>query len=472
MILLKNISYATFIAFLSFAATAQDSAEYSLKVMAKKGINHADGSNAFSTYAEYLTRTMAQLQGFKPRETGLSKYGGRTDKRDKATGFFHTKKINGRWWVIDPEGYYYLHNAMNDISMGSSDRNKKALQDQFGNKKGWIDQTHHLLIENGFNGAGSWSDVEAIRGSSLQNTKPLAYTINWDFMSNYGATRGGTHQVSGHKAYINDVIYTFDPGFEQFCNERARLLSKYKDDPSVFGYFSDNEIPLARKNLDGYLKLPQTEPGYLAAKKWIDEQGIKADQITDQNRQAFLGYAADRYFKIVSEAIKKYDPNHMYLGCRFYGAQRYYPELIKATAKYLDIVSINYYNNWTPQKDYMRDWEIWSGKPFIVTEWYVKGEDSGLGNTSGAGWVVKTQHDRGLFYQNFALGLIESKNCVGWHWFKYMDNDPTKAGAEPSNTDANKGIVDNYYKPYQPLLDQMKQLNRQMYALADYFDIR
>jgi hypothetical protein len=61
---------------------------------------------------------------------------------------------------------------------------------------------------------------------------------------------------------------------------------------------------------------------------------------------------------------------------------------------------------------------------------------------------------------------------VGWHWFKYLDNDPTIVGAEPSNTNANKGIVDNYLEPYAPLLDKMRELNQQMYLLADYFDKR
>ena len=91
-------------------------------------------------------------------------------------------------------------------------------------------------------------------------------------------------------------------------------------------------------------------------------------------------------------------------------------------------------------------------------------------NQSGAGWIVKTQTDRGLFYQNYTLALLESKNCVGWHWFKYMDNDPTSEGAELSNIDANKGVVDNYYNEYTTCLDLMSIINLQIYELTDYFD--
>jgi hypothetical protein len=96
--------------------------------------------------------------------------------------------------------------------------------------------------------------------------------------------------------------------------------------------------------------------------------------------------------------------------------------------------------------------------------------DSGMGNTGGAGWLVKTQRERGWFYQNFALGLLESKVCVGWHWFRYSDNDPADKAVDPSNRDSNKGIVSNRYEPYAPLLDAMKPLNERVYTLADYFD--
>ena len=115
-------------------------------------------------------------------------------------------------------------------------------------------------------------------------------------------------------------------------------------------------------------------------------------------------------------------------------------------------------------------WERESSRPILVTEWYAKGMDSGLGNHGGAGWVVKTQRDRGLYYQNFTLGLLESKVCIGWDWFKYADNDPQDTGADPSNRDSNKGILNNRYEPYNPLLDAMKQINQRTFALVEYFD--
>jgi len=134
------------------------------------------------------------------------------------------------------------------------------------------------------------------------------------------------------------------------------------------------------------------------------------------------------------------------------------------------VIGVNYYHAWSPDPELVANWVKWSGKPFLVTEWYAKGMDSGFANTTGAGWVVKTQADRGRFYQNFTLGLLESGGCVGWHWFKYRDNDPNSKGADPSNLDSNKGIVNLSFEPYAPLLAAMHELNGQAYSLVAYFD--
>ena len=118
----------------------------------------------------------------------------------------------------------------------------------------------------------------------------------------------------------------------------------------------------------------------------------------------------------------------------------------------------------------MKKWEEWTGKPFMITEFYTKGMDSGLPNNTGAGWTVRTQKDRGYAYQHFCLALLEANNCVGWHWFKYQDNDPTAEGVDPSNRDSNKGIVDNDYNYYTGLVELMKELNVNAYRLIDFFD--
>jgi hypothetical protein len=95
----------------------------------------------------------------------------------------------------------------------------------------------------------------------------------------------------------------------------------------------------------------------------------------------------------------------------------------------------------------------------------------GLANTNGAGWVVHAQEDRGKFYQHYALGLLESKSCVGWHWFKYID-DPKESTALDCSGGANKGMFGIDYEPHTPLLDRARALNREAYPLTEFFDRR
>jgi hypothetical protein len=235
---------------------------------------------------------------------------------------------------------------------------------------------------------------------------------------------------------------------------------------SSMNHFSDNEMPLKLNMLERYLELEKSEEGYLAAVAWLKKMGVERASITDKIREAFVEYAAEKYFSVIRRAIRKHDSNHMYLGCRFHGQALTLKPLFKAAEEHVDVLSINWYRRWTPDKEKMNNWKQWSGRPFIITEFYAKGMDSGMGNKSGAGWVVKTQRDRGYFYQNFTLALLKHPNCVGWHWHRYMDNDPA-AGQDPSNVDSNKGIVTSRYEPYEDLLSEMATMNAAVYHLRE-----
>ena len=418
----------------------------------------------------YPTRTLRDLPAAATANVdgGLDEFGGLSSRKSKATGFFHTTKIGDRWWLVDPAGALFLNKSIVSVSTMPTDSGRAALKTKFGNESQWAAQTVALLREHGFNGTGAWSNDAALKTAARRP----AYTPIWNFAVSYGKARAASPQA-GRVRYPPKTLFVFDPAFETFCDQYAKKLAASKNDPYLLGHFSDNELPWHRTQLKDNLELPATEAGYGAAWQWMRARhGEKAEltDITEQDEKDFLEVVAERYFRIVSKAIKKYDPNHLYLGSRFHGRVLNYPEVFRAAGPWVDVVSLNYYGYWTPVKERMTMWERESKKPFLVTEWYAKGMDSGLANISGAGWTVKTQADRGKFYQNFALGLLENPNCVGWHWFKYIDNDPTNTTADPSNTNSNKGIVTARYEPYPPLLDAMRELNQRAYRLIDFFD--
>ena len=169
---------------------------------------------------------------------------------------------------------------------------------------------------------------------------------------------------------------------------------------------------------------------------------------------------------IVHRVLKKYDPDHLYLGSRLHGGAKHIREgggsgrkalrcNFHQLLRFLDVVT-----KISPTGKAGAD------KPFIITEFYTKAEDSGLSNATGAGWLVHTQKDRGIHYQNFIIGLLRSDNCVGWSWFKYQDNDPTAKGVDPSNLNSNKGCFDNDYTPYGELVTRMQEVNSIRYSVA------
>jgi len=422
----------------------------------------------------YETRIVDNLTGFKQTIDAQNLYGSsRLLKGKHKTGFFHVEKINGRWWTIDPDGFCNIQRCINNFQQGKSPLNKHSFDSLYNSGEEWMNKTAVEFKRIGLNGIGAWSDVNAIRNfNSSSRKQKLSYSVNLNLMTKYGQKRGGTYEMEGNTGFPNQTIFVFDPEFAGFCDSVARAdISKWKNDQNLYGYFSDNELPLGKANLIGYLTLKaEKDPGKIAAEKWLKSKGITKEAINDEIKNEFAGYVANRYFDIVSNAIKKADPNHMYLGSRVHSEVKFNSEVMKAAGKYCDVISINYYTVWSPDQQHLDNWAKWTGKPFIITEFYTKGMDSRLPNTTGAGWNVRTQKDRGYSYQDFCLALLESGNCVGWHYFKYQDNDPEYPEAGRSNIDSNKGIVNNRYSFYTDIVNAMQQLNQQVYSLIKYFD--
>ena len=425
----------------------------------------------------YIAKTVDRIPGFRlSKDPEINSYGSWKINQSAATAFFRVEKKGDRWWIIDPEGYPFIHKGVAVYRPGGSANQRSALNSKYGSTDNWAIHESAFLKENGFNGTGAWSDVDLLRKNNVQ----LAYSVILSPMGSYKSQHikkyGGKYKQAGWQGYRFDLVMVFDPEFDAHVEKAIAPIARYADDKNLLGYYTDNELPWKNDALDRHLTLlAHDEPGYIAAKEWLDERKGKdgtLSDITPDDRLAFTGFYFETYIKKVSEAIRKYDPNHLYLGCRFNQEREELqnPEVFKVAGKYCDIISINHYRKWEPDQTIMNNWATWSGKPFMITEWYVKGEDSGLPNNTGAGWNVPTQADRGYFYQNFTIELLKSKACVGWHWFTYQDNDPEDLTTDSSNRDSNKGIVNSKYQPYKPLLENMKMLNDHVFRLILFLD--
>ena len=346
---------------------------------------------------------------------------------------------------------------------------------------GWVSSEIAFLKSCGFNALGVWTEEKA-HGKPGQAGR-IPYTVFVGPMA--------THNRSMKKAGLEAAFFkgvreggssfgfpfVFDPEFEKTAERVIAPVAKYADDPYLIGYFIDNEVQFKPKMLDQCLTAwPKGHANRTAAQAWLDARkgraGCTMRDVTKEDRLDFVAYCVDIYLGTVTRILRKYDRNHMFLGSRFHfwDSEMKNPACFRVAGRYMDVVSINHYGRWQPAMQDMKNWEAWSGKPFMVTEFYVKGEDSGLANRTGAGWLVHTQDERGIFYQNFVNELIKGGACVGWHWFKYGDNDPTDPLNDPSNRDSNKGLVTWDYRHYEPLADRMREINNCTYNLSRFHE--
>ena len=433
------------------------------------------------------TRTLdalTDLDKYAPKKDyPIDKFGGLMDEsmKQEATGFFHVKKLNGRFWVIDPLGYPCVIRALSQIGPNyqSSVYQMEQTLAKYGDLDNWGEVISKRVRELGFYASAS-PDVHVTKSS-----QPIVSQKSIGFAYMYGKKIGTANSKGGSSTFSeNNTMNVFDPEFAEFADNQAKLAEQWRDDPYVLGYTTDNELPMQASMLFSYLSINPESPAnhysYACAWTWIKnltgKENPTDEDITAEHLELFRGFVWDRYYNVVTTAMRKYDPNHMLLGTRFLTGVRNAEWVLKFAGRYLDCITINWYAAWEPQADSIHLIAKSANCPFIITEFYTKAGDSGLGNTSGAGQFVATQTDRGMFYQNYTLRLLEAKNCAGWHWFQYLDNDPRNAVMpdgrirDVSSTDSNKGIFSSEHEEYTECTKYMAEINLNAYRLIEYFD--
>lgn len=383
-------------------------------------------------------QTIDSLEGYveNPVNMELSKYGGWKARRVEATGFFRVERIDGRWWAVDPEGYLYVHKAPNSIHLDDLT----------------ADEVYIWLKEHGFNGMGNWSDAE-ITESALKEDMPMGYCPKLSFMGAY------TSKVKS--PYVMPI---FNDDFQEVCDQLAKdAFSPFVDDPQVFGYFSDNELPWRDQGLPAHIAITDhSDKNYISARNFLDGRNKDASNWDEGDQYEYMAVMAERYYSVISSAIKKVDPNHMYIGSRCNSAEKTVEAFLRNAGKYVDIFTTNHYSRWGNRQVEIQRMSEWAGCPLMTTEFYgqVSNPDPDV-VLGGAGFLVADELSRGLMYQNFVSTMAETGYVVGMHWFAFQDKGTShKCFIDPNG--------DNW--PY--VADYAKQLNDRLYDFIDYADSR
>lgn len=399
---------------------------------------------------------MATLQGFVPMEhprTNWTEEGSYTCLRSDSTGYYRVEKIDGRWWMIDPNGYATINRGM--CCMPTSD----------------IQHNYDMCYDLGFNGSGNFlsSESQTMKIYNTQNLRQWGYTRRVAFYAGYAKARHKYYPDTPEALRNNDTyIFALDPLFARYCDSIAALrIAPYAEERQMVGWFTDNEIAFQNNQLQLLVRdLPEGDTCRTLALEWAAEHGltehdcVKATTaLTEDLKNQFVAYVAETYYKTVYEAIRTYDPNHLILGSRLHGRPRANLHLVAASHKYTDVTSVNFYDRYQPD-DQITKTEWTQDHPCIIGEFYIKNINNQSGTQSGAGWYVNSQQERGYWYQHVVLQLLKNKCFVGWHYFRYAD-DPDGS---------NKGITDANNIEYKEMTRYMKQINDQVYALADFYD--
>ena len=173
----------------------------------------------------------------------------------------------------------------------------------------------------------------------------------------------------------------------------------------------------------------------------------------------FLGMMAERYYQLMDELIHKYDPNALYLGDRYQSF--YYPEVARASRRHVDVVSTNLNVNWndgTFLRSYLDTLHALTGKPILVSEFYMAANENRSGNKNASSGfpTVGTQQERAEAMSNTLRSLTQLPYVVGVEWFQYYD-EPTHGRSD--GEDYNFGLVDIHDQPYEELTAAFASMN-------------
>ncbi len=325
----------------------------------------------------------------------------------------------------------------------------------------WRESAFRRLDAWGYNTIGNWSEPELLKQA------------HFPFTVSFNSTVPGVLTMKG----IADV---FNPLWETGLDSIFRQAVQWSDNPFLLGYFVDNEAGWGEPDLltsmppdswsrlkwlefiqQKYPTLSELNTKWRAAfKDWRDVQELMTRLDNQDFLQDYTGFEtrfAEEYFKQISSHLKKYDPGHLYLGCRF--TRRIKPEHICRTAgKYCDVITVNVYAR-TPSEEIMGEWYRRTGKPILIGEHHIN-----LASTRQvpARWGASTPVERREYYSDYVETWANLPYSLGCHWYQFSDQEITGRSSNGENQPV--GLVDITDQPHNELIETAQILSGKIYS--------
>lgn len=398
-----------------------------------------------------------------------------------ATDFFRIADADGRPGIVAPDGTprfvlgcCWVHpRGSFSHALGHSPYGRFC-ETNYPSQKAWAEETLGRLRSWGFNNLGAASDVELCGRQGLSHVATLR--LGQDFAKGdpdrsilpYGNAPGTA------------LPNVFHPDWPAFCEKRAEeLCAAVRDDPWLLGWFLDNELAWGARRgqpATGLCEAVAALPPEHSARKALDRLladsgGSGAESPSLADKLAFLRLYARTYFETACAAVRRHDPNHLILGCRFAGLENAHPVVWEEAGRFCDVVSVNVYP-WAdldrgvvldekcgvPVADRFREYGGYAGKPLFVSEWSFPALDTGRKCLVGAGQRVQTQEDRAEAAALFLRAMRDDPHVVGCDWFMWCDR-PAAGSSKWNPEDCNYGLVNEEGVPYEGLVSMFKAIH-------------
>ena len=404
-----------------------------------------------------------------------SKYGGYKQKQLKGTGFFRTQKVDGRWWLVDPEGYLFLSVGVDCVNYGNGGNVRDYDKRPNMYKELPPEEVMPILSGRPANAQvragtpqrtptpslGMWNQYRRYGENFREKAREMVIkrmdkwginTIaNWSSQEIIGMNRKAFILSLGGLGMERDLMGLCDiwrPDYLQNLDRSiAATVQRNLDNPWLIGYFVANEpawlneeVRLCQLILDG----PE-RPIQKALKAYLDK-----NDDTEQNRRAFIISSFDTFLHDVNRIFKKHDPNHLNMGIRFGDPDGLGEDVLKACATAFDVFSFNCYMEAPKFKMMDRAMEIMD-LPMIIGEYHFGTVDHGLAQSL---WQVEDQQQRGVAYRYYTENAYAHPALVGTGYFQWCDQEMSGRG---DGENYNCGLVDVTDRPYAEQVAAMSE---------------
>ncbi|MBE6181600.1 MAG: beta-agarase [Rikenellaceae bacterium] len=443
--------------------------------------------------------------------TDWTKYGGwKNGPKLKGTGHFRVEKVDGKWWMVDPEGYLFWSHGVVRVTPSSGITPLDKREYYFENLPAENDEfakfyhTHDILLKPYYTARKLKSTYDYSSANAYRKYGPDYKNIYAD-LAHRRLKSWGLNTIANSSdrdiCMMDRTVYTerieihskpikgttgwwpfmdpFDPSFGKVLRERMLSHKEQLDDPWCLGFFVDNEIKWGntRSLAAAVIKAPATQQAKIVMIDWLKEKygeiaalnrvwgmefesweallanRTKVSKKADWDLKVFNKRIIETYFSTIRRIFKEIAPQKLYLGCRFAGSNA---DVLSIAARYCDVISYNIY------RSDLRWFSLPTGidKPVMIGEFHFGALDRGLFH---AGQVyTENQEERAQMYYNYVRSALEHPLFIGTHWHQFSDQ---AASGRFDGENFQVGFTDICDKPYYETIAKIREVGYKMYEI-------